>query len=263
MKAGIDFGNSLVKVYRQKDGQDLGISTADIGVKELAQNLADDGVTTLVSVGIGPRDGFQRFTIIEPEGDPLVAEVTLQAKGVRRLPDAGVLPERFLLASVGTGTSYTEVDGENVVPANHIGNPMGGGFIAGMSRLFMMGEPEAVGRLAEAGTPPDTLMKHRLPALDGTPIGEFVISHFNRADVSMEEADFAAGLIHCVAVSIVRDLMVKECTDIVFIGTTVKTYSSVRAYLQRYLAMIGKNAHFPDWGQFAGAVGAYHFGERS
>lgn len=256
MKAGVDFGSSLVKAYWRKNISQYN-SSAELGVNGLAEKLRQHGVTHINATGIGPRTGFEGFVLAESAGDPLAAEIGLQAKGLRHLYSVNSLPQRLLLVSIGTGTSYTEVDGDKVA-GTRLGNPMGGGFIAGFGRIFMMGEPERIAMLAANGTPPDTLMKHSLPALGGSPMGEFVISHFNRAEVTMEEADFAAGLLHCVAVSIIRDLMADVTPDVVFIGSTVAAYSTLEKYLKSYCAMLGKTAHFPTGGEYAGALGAYY-----
>jgi pantothenate kinase len=293
MKAGIDFGTTLTKVaWRNADGTYGFHSTAtedDEGFEctpqeLLVANLQREGVTRLRATGIGER-WLKGFAVEEASGDPIEDEIQLQAEGVKPLLKAcsGMTcvsppPGSFLLVSVGTGVSYTRVVGAAATRFPY-GNAIGGGFIAGLVRLLRLDYSYGIGeidRLCAGKEPSDLLVRDVLVATRGTPMGEFVVAHFGKvsegrpgfSEEKGEIGEWIASVLNCVAVSVIRDVMMMGLSDahrapgpLVIIGSTVTTFPALRRYLSRYAAMLGIDILFPDNGEFAAAVGALHAAE--
>lgn len=272
MKAGIDCGTSRIKaVWRKADGAYAYVSSSDPA--EVAGALSANGVTRLRATGIGGRIPAG-FAVSGPSGDPIADEIALQACGASKMFGWDLPADGFLLVSVGTGTSYTMVAREGEPRRFPLGNSIGGGFIAGLALLHGL-DVEEVGPLAEKGTPLDLLVKHLVPAKDGTFEGELVVSNFGAvADPErMGHAfsheggtieDVCATIVHCAAVAVIRDALILgmipgfAADDVVFIGTPVAKLSSLRSHLARYAAALGKRAHFPENGEYAAALGALY-----
>jgi len=89
MKAGVDFGSSLVKAVWMNDGQFRFSSTADVELEEIARQLSDDGVKKIHLAGIGYSDDYAKylkdFEVITAEGDPITQEKKLQVRGAKEL----------------------------------------------------------------------------------------------------------------------------------------------------------------------------------
>jgi pantothenate kinase len=266
MKAGVDFGSTLIKAYwRQRRTDEQFASTADMSRDELIAALAKDGITSIHATGIGDTAGFERFELKRASGDPIVREKYFQADGVRELLNRGVgCPDGFWLVSIGTGTSYTMVAGRTFKPYP-IGNPIGGGTLAGLSAYFGATDPADFDRLASVGKTLDILFKDRMPELAGTVQGEYVISHFGKATAQSSREDMCATLVAEVAVQITRDLLDKSAAfgfepqgDVVFIGTPICRLTSLKRRLEVYARGIGVKPHFPVGSEYAAALGAYN-----
>lgn len=272
MKAGIDLGTSGVKLAWQAENASYRFSTC--GHEELEERLADLGVMRLRYTGIGgamppgyPASG--------PPDDPIADEIALQADGAKRLFGWQDGPQGdFLLVSVGTGTSYTLVPASGEPRRFPIGNAIGGGFIAGLAAMQVLDVSEVEGH-ASRGAPLDLLVKDLVPAASGTLQGEFVVSHFGKIGVprfTPEELadgadpldDLCATIVHCAAVTVIRDVLVLgmvpgfAADDVVFIGTPVAKLASLRGHVARYASALGKRAWFPEKGEYAAALGALH-----
>lgn len=110
--AGVDAGSSLTKVaFKNDDGNWIFLSTADHNPAAIARELANRGITKLNVCGINKlHPAFQNFKINRLPGDPIDNEIKIQANGAREmLRDGGYDTKKFLLVSIGTGTSYTFV----------------------------------------------------------------------------------------------------------------------------------------------------------
>lgn len=261
MKAGIDCGTTLMKFAWLDEGRLQCFSTANAKAEAILDEMRVAGVTCGRVTGVGPRPPEGYFAFAEPGGDPIADEIALQSDGARRL--LGVAsPKEFLLVSIGTGVSYTFVAaGGN--ERHPLGNAIGGGFIAGVSRLLGV-IPREVGRLAEASPSFDILVRDVVPATAGSPHGELVVSHFGKAagdDDALPRA--CASLLSTVAVSVVRDVMLFGMQrtlprDVVLIGTPVTQFAPLRDQLRAYLPFAGVTPHFPEKGEYAAAVGALY-----
>ncbi len=294
MKAGIDFGSTLTKVaYLGLDGKYRLFSTSEdlwwsedrwrseaddesSPQQQLRLNLKIGHVTGARATGIGKR-WIYGIPLAEPQGDRIADEIALQADGVKRLLAAQktFLGERFLLVSVGTGTSYTLV---SAVEAKRfpLGNPSGAGTVAGqLSLIYPDGSTDIknLGELASAGRTCDLLVKDVLESDKETPRGEFVVSHFAKAggvpgsdqrhDTSPEAV--CGSFVSTLATSVVRDAwMIAQIPEygpfqeIVVIGTVISRTAPLREQIIRAAPMLGLRANCPENGEYAAAIGALH-----
>jgi len=272
MKAGVDFGTSLVKAAWMNDGRFRFSSTADAKLEEIARQLSDDGVRKINLAGIGYSDAhtkyFKDFEVRTAEGDPIENEVRLQAEGTRRLlEDSGHREDSFLVVSIGTGISYTLVTEEGATKFP-IGNSLGGGFIYGLGQVLGAKDYNELATRSTEGTPLDLCIKDLLPNKAGTFEGELVVANFGKGTSASERSSAYTSAISTVAVAIIRDIMLlgmipnfQPPNDVVYVGSTVARTPVLKNLLQVYSAAIGKNPHFPEHGEFALAVGAYHMQE--
>ena len=113
MKAGMDFGSSLVKAAWMNDRKFRFATTADLKLEEIARQLSDDDVKRIHIAGIGYSDAhakyFKDFKVRIAEGDPIENEVRLQANGTRQLlENNGYQGDNFLIVFMRlTGVSIS------------------------------------------------------------------------------------------------------------------------------------------------------------
>jgi len=263
--AGIDFGSTLVKAHWRKNGEDR-YATADgiAYMPGLTRQLHEDGVRRVRVTGIGGgrfadhmEEGFKVDRASEGAIDD---EIQLQAAGTRLLMErTGWAPKKMLIASIGTGVSYTKVKGRKA-KRSPLGSCHGGGTILGLGRLVGADNFGELEDAAAGGRPCDLLVKDRLPATDGTPLGELVIAHFWKDKPSFQ--DKCASVFSFAAGSIAKDLAVLTSIpfspkEIVVIGK-VSASRVFRYYLKRWAPLLKDcRLHFPENGEYAAAVGAW------
>lgn len=270
MKVGIDFGSSLVKAVWVEQGFYQYVSTADCSLQKLAYQMAQADVTQVNVAGIGySLKRVQDFTSygmkVKPfEGDPIQNEIQLQAQGARQLlASTKYQGKEFLLVSIGTGTSLTVV-GENTVAKLPLGSPFGGGFIHGLGNIFGAQSYAELAAEASKGTSLDLCVKDMISEKAGSFEGELIVAHFGKAKNDAKKEDIYATIISTVAAATIKDILGYSINpafpipgDIVYIGSTVSRTPLLREFLQSYSLMIGKTPHFPKYGEFALARGAY------
>jgi type II pantothenate kinase len=268
MKAGLDIGSSLVKAVWMNGGKYRYASTADAPLEQIARQMSEERVTHLNLAGIGNKAAcLERFSFSATDGDIIENEVRLQAKGTKHLLEMqGYTLDEFLLVSIGTGTSYTLVknSGEIKFP---IGNPLGGGFINGLGKILGANNYGELAAMSEEGVALDLLIKDMIPEKSGTIEGEMVVANFGKAAYDSGIPSAYASIISTVAIAIVKDIAVfrnvpdfQPPKDVVFIGSTVARTPLLKDLLYANSKIIGKAAYFPEHGEFALAMGAYHSG---
>lgn len=225
MRAGIDVGSTLIKIALKKDGKFKFYSQADYSKKQLQDILKKNNVSQIIFVGIKADKNIAR-------------EIKLQAQGVRALAK---LPKKFVLVSIGTGTSYTLVNGKKIKRLP-LGNSLAGGFILGLGKsLGFKNFPEII-KAADKGNikKADIYFKDLIVA--------------NLAKFNIKKEDLAAGLMNVVAITIMKDLMLYKLDkeNIFFIGSTLKNNFCLKKLLKKYI----KKSVFIKNGEFATAVGA-------
>lgn len=281
MKAGVDIGNSLTKVaWGLDDGKYQFASTADWDPDVLVKTLREeDGVTDVFLTGNGkPRIDWkgEGFNVSRIEGSRLNAEFVLQANGVRRLLELEDVPgDYFLLASIGTGTSYSFVRGSDVRNFP-LGTAVGGGFI--MGEADPCHTPEDVNDLSLKGKEKimDLLLEDIPPVPQGVP-GWLIISHFGKMRDHLKKHDYArdyeaeyATRMNMVAALILRDISLvcmaqgdEAPRQAVIIGSAPSRFELLSDRIDDYTQKMFPYGLIPptlilENGEFAGAIGAYH-----
>ena len=286
-QAGVDLGTTFTKIawYKgEKISFALGTGDKCYRIEQRVQELIKDGVKTAIVTGINKEDepALSPLVIIRHTGDPITNELQIQAKGARKLLELeGKSIDDFLLVSIGTGTSYTIVRGDEVGPFP-FGNGIGGGFIEGIMQLAraplsVLNDPEL---LEEGGmfyrAIYDKLVKEVMPETAGTFRGELAIAHFGSVPTGMVSNDnVGATVLNCVATTVIRDIIKlgmmpdwKPPKTIVFVGGVTGRFPAMRTMLEKYSKVLTENLPswehqiiFPKNGEFAGALGALEFGK--
>jgi hypothetical protein len=204
MKAGLDIGTSLVKAaWNPREGVTRFLSTADMELVDLFDRLDLEGITHLVITGDGQIDIPALFAVRPCQANHL----TVVTRGVLAvMPATGHDLDSFLVVDLGNSFKYClyrkKTGRTTELPFR---NPIGGGWLQGISRLLTVDSLSEVGQLAKAGAPPDILAKDLDLEMAGTVGGTDVIAHFALAEAGTPMEDACAGLLQMVAASIVRD----------------------------------------------------------
>lgn len=260
MMAGIDAGCTLLKVV-------YGIDDKDWETYErcpaLLESLKKRGIRKAFMTGLGIR-GLESFDGIEIVGraESILDEITIQAEGVRYLLEKeGLRKRKYLIVSIGTGTSYVMVKDGRLKTLPH-GNSLGGGFLLGAAKLFGIGSFGEFCDLAEKGdhTRIDLLVKDKLPEMAKHPLYTFPIANLGKATRYSKKEDVCAALANVVAVSMAKDVswidLMDPVKDILFIGTALRSGAFSKT-LREKTGALGKRAVFLKNGEYSGAVGAY------
>jgi type II pantothenate kinase len=170
------------------------------------------------------------------------------------------LPARYLLVSLGTGTSVLAVDGEG---GRRIGGTaLGGGTLLGLSELLLGVESfEKLAELAARGDrrPVDLLVGDIYPS-GGIPLPpDLTASNFAKLE-SRRPEDLARAIMGLVGenVALICGGLARE-TDadgILYCGSTLCGNPALEEILAQVNGMMGKQSHFLEKGAYCGAVGA-------
>jgi type II pantothenate kinase len=191
-----------------------------------------------------------------------VSEFAAWARGAQVLAGrAGwTLPQRYLLVSLGTGTSILEIDGEAFQRIG--GTALGGGTLLGLARLLCraesFAEAAALAARGERGRV-DLLVRDIYPEGGIALPPDLTASNFAKLD-SKEPADLAHALmgllgenigITCTAVAHARAIEI-----LVFGGSSLEGNPTLQDILRQTVQMGGREAWILPDGAFCGAVGA-------
>ena len=292
-KAGIDFGLTHVKAFwinskKDEKEEEMFLSTADVSRNSLASVLAHSGVTDLCVNGNGQTHGFEDFRhhrLEKPRLSLLEAEIHIQAAGARRLLQQQLLfPEMYYLISIGTGTSYTLCNQR--LYASLLGSAIGAGTVDGLLALAgvasgphidaLLGDKLVKGDFSSF----DLMLVEAIPSLKGTLHEQHAASHLAKVPQELSRLgvkNIAERVCMSAVNMLVTDVACRillhdknpQCryfldpvwlsiTDVVILGTMPHLSKNVRLILEVALRSIGKNPIFPDHGEYALAVGAYH-----
>ncbi len=283
-KAGIGFGLTNIKAFwLEDDGQEVLVSTAEYSRESLIGALMSCGITDLCVAGNGLTHGFSQWQHHRIKSDPLTAEISTQSNGALHLLNKEniQLSPRHMVVSIGTGTSYTLRDGNNLTSL--LGSSIGAGTVSGLLATWGLESGAAIDTLLSDNFQSfDLMLVDVLPKIKGTPLESFVASSFALATARMfmerqggvrgwvgssdeRYRRAAASAVNLLVVDVVRSLLLHdknpECAgvkDVVVLGTMPNRSLVVGGLLKRLLTMIGKNPIFPRDGEYALAVGAYH-----
>jgi type II pantothenate kinase len=259
--AGVDVGATLAKLALQRGSGATAFETLPAAcIDEVAERLGGaSGLRVGLTGGGAPR--LARRLACD---HVCIDEFDAWSSGARRLlRRRGAPPERFLLVSVGTGTSAMLVDGPRVRRVG--GTALGGGTLLGLGSA-LLGRPdfEKIAELAAAGD------RSRVDLLvsDVYPDGDFLLpGPVNAASFAKlahggqpRPEDLAHGLMGLVGENVALICCglaaAAEVEPIVFGGTTLRGNPALVEILRGACLVLGRKPSFLPDGEFAGALGA-------
>ncbi len=256
--AGIDVGATLCKLALRRDG----LSTAHYPSTDLAgaRALVEAwGPARIVATG----GGADRLGT-EVAGLPIehVPEFEAWARGAPLVAaEEGIgLPDRYLLVSLGTGTSVLAVDEGRVERVG--GTALGGGTVLGLGRLLVGIESFAeIAAMAERGDrrSVDLLVGDVYRGAVAPLLRDLTAASFAKL-ASTRPEDLAQALMGLVGENVAllcggfaRGLAVDT---VVYCGSTLSENPSLRRIVGEITTHLGHRASFLAGGAFCGAVGA-------
>lgn len=261
---GIDAGASLVKLAIEHPSGELRL-----------EKLPSHDVTAVANHVANCRPGDVCLTgggaaSIEPllaAPTTVYDEFASWAAGARRLLRTGdhALLDRFLLVSLGTGTSVQLVDGSSSQRVG--GTALGGGTLLGLGQALTGAHDFAeLCRLASRGsrTAVDLLLSDVYEGGDGPLADPMTASNFGKlareGAALAQPADLAAGLVGLVAENvglIVGHVAAATGSKHAFIGgSTLDDNPVLETTLTQLLAAFGCQASVLADGEYTGALGA-------
>jgi type II pantothenate kinase len=264
---GADIGATLVKLaVRDARGRTTTATLPADALDEVAQRLRD-----LEPRGIGlTGGGAPRLAERLAAPPPTVGEFEAWAAGARLLLGREA-PPRFLVVSVGTGTSAMLVAPDGVTRVG--GTALGGGTIVGLAAaLFGVRDFDAVTALAQRGDRRrvDLLISDIYPAGDFLLPGDVNAASFAKLATARSAPADAPDLAHAI-MGLVGENIALICTGlaqrfevdlIAFGGSTLRANPSLTAILGGICAGLGRSPRFLADGQYAGALGALVLAEQ-
>ncbi|MEE8558687.1 MAG: hypothetical protein V3T14_12460 [Myxococcota bacterium] len=254
---GIDAGATLCKVVHQ--GKTLRTERySSRAISEVQREVASRGALRIVVTG-GGSDHFSRLGGVVVQR---VNEFEAWARGAPILAErSGIeIPERYLLVSLGTGTSVLAIERDNVRRVG--GTALGGGTIMGLGRLLLGVESfEELADLAGKGDrrKVDLLVGDIYPT-DGLPLpADLTAANFGKVGSERPE-DIASALMGLVGenVALVCAALAREAAvqEILLCGSTLTENPALQQVLLQVWQKVGcEPCLLPD-GAFCGAVGA-------
>jgi type II pantothenate kinase len=255
---GIDAGATLCKVVHQEET----LRTRSYSSKEIdrvCEEVARVGARRIAVTG----GGAHRFAD-KIDGVPVrqVPEFEAWGRGAQILASRGGLdlPPRYLIVSLGTGTSILGVDGAGARRVG--GTALGGGTLLGLGWLLLgVDSFEKLAELAAQGDrrPVDLLVGDIYPH-GGIPLPlELTASHFAKLD-STRPTDLASAIVGLIGenVALICAALAREAGAelVLYCGSTLSDNPRLQDVLAAVTRMLGRDAHFLPDGAYCGAVGA-------
>jgi type II pantothenate kinase len=261
IRIGIDAGASLWKLARIGETLETDLLPAG-AIDAVRERLSAWGADEVCLTGGG---ALRLAAALDRMPTRHVSEFEAWGRGAPKLAESAgwTLPERYLLVSLGTGTSMLEVAGQTVRRVG--GTALGGGTLLGLGRLLCEAESFAeIVALASRGERGrvDLLVRDVYPEADlgGLALDpDWTASNFAKL-ASRDPADLAHALmgllgenigIACTAVAHALAIEI-----LVFGGSPLETNLTLQEILHRTVAMGGKEACILPDGAFCGAVGS-------
>lgn len=257
-RIGIDAGASLWKIVRL--GEDPEMEILPAGALDEIERRIGEWVPEEVRVTGG---GAARLADALG-GVPVrqVSEFEAWARGASYLAEqAGwTLPPRYLLVSLGTGTSMLEIDGREVRRVG--GTALGGGTLLGLARLLCgtesFAEAVALAARGQRGRV-DLLVRDVYPEGDIALPPDLTASNFAKL-ASREPADLAHALMGLLGenIGIASGAVAhaRSLETLVFGGSSLEANPPLQEILRLTVQMMGREALLLPDGAFCGALGA-------
>jgi len=258
--AGVDVGATLTKLALPEDSGCRLETVPSERSHEVRAALADHRAARIGITGAGATQ------LAAELGGAVVAVDEFRAweRGVRLLlPEA---EERYLLVSIGTGTSVVHVDGDRVQRVG--GTPLGGGTILGLgTALTGSSDFDRLCALAGAGDRArvDVSVAELYAGSEAPLATDVMASSFARLAAGPlrrdpRPEDLARSLMAMVGENVA--LLAGSLSlwlgveSILFGGSTLRGNPALREAVSDYVARFGRTAVHLDSGAFAGALGA-------
>lgn len=256
MLCGLDLGSTLIKACWEKNGHYDFISTIKFSLPEFAERLKTKNITEAYVAGIAPLPSELEFLKIhKPAGDLIDHEIKTQAIGLAALTNK--LPSEFLLASIGTGTSYTRVNYKKMSRLP-VGNSLGGGFIMGMGQALGFKDFKDVIKKSQDGDHKKVDKYYK----------DLIVANMTEVSANTAQKDIAAGLMNVIAITTMKDLMLYSAhpkygrfKNVIYIGSTVADNPYLQKLLTKYTKDLDKKPIFVKQGEFATCLGALLSGQ--
>jgi len=265
--AGADVGATLVKLALR----DASGATETLAVPAAALDAAAERIREIGSEDVGLTGGGAP-KLAERVALPsiTVGEFEAWAAGARALLEDDMPPaERFLLVSMGTGTSIMLVEPDGVSRVG--GTALGGGTVVGLGAA-MLGEHdfETIAALAREGDRRrvDLLVSDIYPDGDSPLPGDVNAASFGKlaqpGAAPVARADLANAIMGLVGENVgllTAGLAARHGTErVVFGGSTLRGNPTLAEIVGGLCRVLGHLPLFPPEGQYAGALGALTLG---
>ncbi len=269
---GVDFGSTYTDAVFFKKGKlkAYTVPSRDFSLQFLERLLAREkkglaltgGIAAVEKKSPGLRKLERQTQVIR------FKEIDAIAQGARHLTHHRF--KKMLVVNVGTGSPLVWVDGSK---ARHLlGTGIGGGTLAGLGKLLLNADVEALEAMASRGKPALDLTVYDIA---GGPVGivpaDATASNFAKAanvfpstarreDVAYSIINLVSESIGTLAVSTARSVGAKE---IVFTGRVVARNRRVRQRLAAVMRLFGKGIRMtvPQNAEYATAIGALKLAE--
>jgi len=262
---GADIGATLAKLAIRRSDSRLELRSIPAGnVEEVAREVAALAPERVVLTGGGATRLAERLALDEPTANEFEAWAAGARAMLRR--EERATPERFLLVSVGTGTSVMLVNAADVARVG--GTALGGGTLAGLAAVLVgTADFDTIARMAREGDRrrvdllvEDIYPDGACPLPGGLNAASFAKLARNPDEPAREPRDLAhaiAGLVGENIALICGGLALgAEVGHIVYGGATLRDNPAVTEILRALAPVHGCEATILRDGEFTGALGA-------
>ncbi|MET3698812.1 pantothenate kinase [Bacillus oleivorans] len=259
---GIDAGGSLLKVVYEEQGSYhykwFPIAEMDQAVAwlQLLGPLSAYKVTGGKAHKVQEKLAGATVTLV-PEFDSVCI-------GTRELliKEKIEVPEKYLIISIGTGTSFYIVEGDKY--QRLFGSGIGGGTINGLSQLLLKEHDfTKVVELAQRGKrgTVDLLVKDLYEDEEPPLPGDLTAANFGKPELSnSKKEDVAAALFQMIGETLL--LLAKQFASpfqvqkFVYVGSAVANNPALQQIISSFDGSFEQESIFIDYGSYAGAIGA-------
>jgi type II pantothenate kinase len=256
---GADAGATLCKLVLPAPTELLTVKFPSRDMSALRACLRDWRPQRVIATGGGAARLARELEGVEVRTVP---EFSAWARGAPLLAARNglALPEKYLVAAVGTGTSVLLLEPGR---ARRIGgSALGGGTLMGLAKLLLGVESfDEVCALAARGDRRrvDLLVRDIYPGGEIELPGDLNASSFAKLE-SREPSDLAHALIGMIGenIGLICGNLARTtgATAVLYCGSTLLHNPELAQILTWVTAMNGATAHFPEHGAFCGALGA-------
>ncbi|GAA0440944.1 MAG: type II pantothenate kinase [Bacillota bacterium] len=261
LKIGIDAGGSLIKIAYYHEGS-LHVKLFSNHMKKQVINWLPSTNTSIYLTGGGSRELQNDL----PTSAIVIDEFTAVCKGTNYLlqQEKETLLEKYILVSIGTGTSYFLVSRNNFTRL--FGSGIGGGIFMGLGYLLSgKSDYNELVQLSQIGNHKnsDVLVNDIYTSTESPLERNLTAANFGKVQQANEatSADYLASLTQLIGESTIllasQAAMANQTDKIVFTGSTLSYNKPLKKVLSEFQAMLPYEPIFLDNGPYVGAIGAF------